>query len=159
MLDMVYLKRVIMDEIDGMAGNADMGVASELLSIAKVSKNPIICICNDRNSPKIISLANSCYDLRVKRPLKTQIASRIVSIAHSEGLQFDSTAAEQLTEKTGHDIRQVLRAFQIWQASSSSSSSFIPYQDMKQNMHQIERDKMLPYDVCLFILRGKPNDR
>lgn len=39
----------------------------------KRTKVPIICICNDRQSPKIRSLANYCFDLRFQRPRVEQI--------------------------------------------------------------------------------------
>jgi replication factor C subunit 1 len=68
-------------------GGSDRGGMAELLKIIKASKCPIICICNDRQSPKVRSLANNCYDLRVRRPTKTQIAMRLVEIAKCEGLQ------------------------------------------------------------------------
>lgn len=77
---------VIMDEVDGMGGS-DRGGLAELSKIIKASKVPIICMCNDRQSSKIRNFANSCYDLRLKRPLKTQIAHRMVDIAAKEGLQ------------------------------------------------------------------------
>jgi replication factor C subunit 1 len=53
---------VIMDEVDGMGGS-DRGGIQELIKVLKTSKNPIICICNDRMCPKVRSLANHCYDL------------------------------------------------------------------------------------------------
>ena len=59
----------------------------ELMKIIKTSKCPIICICNDRQSPKVRSLASASYDLKVRRPTKTQIATRLVEIARKEGLQ------------------------------------------------------------------------
>lgn len=47
-------KRVlIMDEVDGMAGNEDRGGIAELIQLIKATHIPIICICNDRNHPKI----------------------------------------------------------------------------------------------------------
>ena len=42
---------------------------------------PIICICNDRMSQKVRSLANYCYDLRFARPQKGSVAQRMVDIA------------------------------------------------------------------------------
>ena len=39
---------LIMDEVDGMAGNEDRGGVAELISLIKKSSIPIICICNDR---------------------------------------------------------------------------------------------------------------
>ena len=37
-----------MDEVDGMSGSGDRGGISELIRQIKTTKQPIICICNDR---------------------------------------------------------------------------------------------------------------
>ena len=39
---------LIMDEVDGMAGNEDRGGVAELIALIKTTRIPIICICNDR---------------------------------------------------------------------------------------------------------------
>jgi replication factor C subunit 1 len=156
---------IIMDEVDGMGGS-DRGGISELIKIIKIAKIPIICICNDRQSPKIRGLANNCYDLRVKRPTKGQIASRLVAIAREEGLIVDNNAAEMLVEQSGNDIRSALNALQMWQATAAFSSSnsgsgvTMGYQDLKDGMNRIEKDKVLrqsPFDACLTILNGGKN--
>ena len=46
---------------------------SELIQMIKRTKVPIICICNDRQSMKVRSLANYCFDLRFQRPRVEQI--------------------------------------------------------------------------------------
>ena len=55
---------IIMDEVDGVSGNSDRGGVQALIKIIKSTKVPIICICNDRQSTKVRSLAGHCYDLR-----------------------------------------------------------------------------------------------
>ena len=60
-------KLIIMDEVDGMNAG-DRGGAQELGRIIKVTQTPIICICNDRENPKIRTLASACYDLVFSRP-------------------------------------------------------------------------------------------
>ena len=61
----VTSKRVLlMDEVDGMAGNEDRGGVAELIQLLKTSKVPVIAMCNDRQHQKIRSLANHCFDLR-----------------------------------------------------------------------------------------------
>lgn len=60
-------KVIIMDEVDGMSAG-DRGGVQELIRIIKTTQTPIICICNDRESPKVRSLANSCYDLTFTKP-------------------------------------------------------------------------------------------
>ncbi|MGH0186039.1 UNVERIFIED_CONTAM: hypothetical protein FKN15_020075 [Acipenser sinensis] len=64
---------LIMDEVDGMAGNEDRGGIQELIGLIKNTKIPIICMCNDRNHQKIRSLVNYCFDLRFQRPRVEQI--------------------------------------------------------------------------------------
>lgn len=64
---------LIMDEVDGMAGNEDRGGMQELINLIKSTKIPIICMCNDRNSQKVRSLANYCFDLRFQRPRVDQV--------------------------------------------------------------------------------------
>lgn len=64
---------LLMDEVDGMAGNEDRGGIQELIALIKNTKIPIICLCNDRNHPKIRSLVNYCFDLRFNRPRVEQI--------------------------------------------------------------------------------------
>lgn len=46
---------------------------AELIQMIKRTKIPIICICNDRQSTKVRSLANHCFDLRFHRPRAEQI--------------------------------------------------------------------------------------
>lgn len=144
---------IIMDEVDGMGGS-DRGGVAELIKIIKTTKTPIVCICNDRQSPKIKSLVNHCYDLRVKRPTKQQIATRLVQIAAKEGMQMDQNAGEILVEQVGNDIRQALNTMQMWKASSRT----MQYTDVKNAMNRIEKDKVLrqtPFDACLQILGGR----
>ena len=59
---------IIMDEVDGMSAG-DRGGNASLIQLIKQTKVPIICICNDRQSQKVRSLANYCYDMRFRRYL------------------------------------------------------------------------------------------
>lgn len=70
-------KRVLlMDEVDGMAGNEDRGGIQELINLIKNTSIPIICMCNDRNHQKMRSLVNYCFDLRFNKPKPQQIVVR-----------------------------------------------------------------------------------
>lgn len=65
-----------MDEIDGMS-SGDRGGITAIIDMIKKSKVPIICICNDRQSQKIRSLAGHCNDIKFHKPDKTQIVKRL----------------------------------------------------------------------------------
>uniref|UniRef100_A0A0M3HLE7 Pilus assembly protein n=1 Tax=Ascaris lumbricoides TaxID=6252 RepID=A0A0M3HLE7_ASCLU len=56
-----------------MSGNEDRAGLSELIQMIRETRIPIICICNDRQSPKMRSLVNYCFDVRFQRPRVEQI--------------------------------------------------------------------------------------
>ncbi|CAK7332077.1 unnamed protein product [Dovyalis caffra] len=62
---------LIMDEVDGMSAG-DRGGVADLIASIKISKVPIICICNDRYSQKLKSLVNYCLLLSFRKPTKQQ---------------------------------------------------------------------------------------
>ncbi|CAH2300036.1 replication factor C subunit 1 isoform X1 [Pelobates cultripes] len=135
---------LIMDEVDGMSGNEDRGGVQELIGLIKNSKIPIICMCNDRNHPKIRSLANYCFDLRFQRPRLEQIKGAMMSVAFKEGLKIPPPAMNEIILGANQDIRQVLHNLSMWSASNKSMS----YDEAKTNANNAKKDiKMGPFDV------------
>jgi replication factor C subunit 1 len=152
---------IIMDEVDGMS-SGDRGGMAELIKIIKTSKVPIICICNDRQSTKVRSLANHTLDLRFRRPQSTTIAKRMCDVARKEGLHVAPNAMEALIEQTGNDIRQVLNALQMWRSEDNNGDSKatvnVSYNDMKKRMKTVQKDGKLrlnPFDCAANILNPR----
>lgn len=135
---------LIMDEVDGMAGNEDRGGVQELIALIKGSKIPIICMCNDRNHPKIRSLSNYCFDLRFQRPRVEQIKGAMMSVAFKEGLKIPPPAMNEVILGANQDIRQVLHNLSMWCASSKA----LTYDEAKSSAKNAQKDiKMGPFDV------------
>jgi replication factor C subunit 1 len=106
---------LIMDEVDGVAGNEDRGGIQELISLIKRSRIPIICICNDRQHKKIRSLANYCYDLRFYRPTIQQIRGAMMSVLHREHVhQIKQDLLDEIIKSCNQDIRQTLHSLNLW---------------------------------------------
>ncbi|MEE6462241.1 hypothetical protein FKM82_001531 [Ascaphus truei] len=136
---------LIMDEVDGMAGNEDRGGVQELITLIKNSKIPIICMCNDRNHQKIRSLANYCFDLRFPRPRVEQIKGAMMSVAFKEGLKIPPPAMNEIILGANHDIRQVLHNLSMW----CTKSKVLSYDEAKVNANSARKDtKMGPFDVA-----------
>ncbi|CAL8389260.1 unnamed protein product [Arctogadus glacialis] len=136
---------LIMDEIDGMAGNEDRGGIQEMIGLIKTSKIPIICMCNDRNHQKIRSLANYCFDLRFQRPRVEQIKGAMMSIAFKEGLKIPPPALNEIILASNHDVRQVLHNLCMWSATDKVMS----FDKCKADAAGARKDmKMGPFDVC-----------
>ncbi|CAH0479979.1 unnamed protein product [Peronospora belbahrii] len=136
----VHLARrvIIMDEVDGMSGG-DRGGTAELIQLIKESKTPIICICNDRQSQKVRSLANHSFDLRMRRPTKTQIGKRLMEIALKEGLHVEKNAIEEAVDRCGNDIRQLLTQMQRWRLTTTN----VTYADLVNPSSQHNKDESL----------------
>ncbi|KAJ2808843.1 DNA replication factor C complex subunit Rfc1 [Coemansia guatemalensis] len=112
---------VVMDEVDGMSGG-DRGGSTELIQLIKKTRVPIICICNDRQSPKVRSLANHCEDLRFRRPTEAQMRARLNTIAFRENLKIDQNAIGQMVKATHNDIRQIINLMSSYALRSSTMS-------------------------------------
>ena len=82
----------------------------------KSSKIPIICICNDRQSTKVRSLANYCYDLRFQKPRAEQIKGAMMSVCFKEGVKIEPAALMEMIIASGQDVRQVLHNLSLWSA-------------------------------------------
>ncbi len=103
---------LIMDEVDGMSAG-DRGGVSELIELIKITKIPIICIANDRYSPKLKALSSHCLDLPYQRPNKVQVRKYLESIAASEGLDISQEVVEALVESNNNDVRSCLNQLQM----------------------------------------------
>lgn len=113
---------IIMDEVDGV-GAGDRGGIAALIKIIKESKTPIICICNDRQSQKLQSLVNHCYDLRFQKPTTDTIKTKILQIAKAEDFAVDSEVLNNLIESSGNDIRQIINLLQLWNINGKDAKS------------------------------------
>ena len=103
---------ILMDEVDGMAGNEDRGGVAELILLIKKSRVPVVCMCNDRNHPKIRSLANHCFDLRFQRPRADQIRAAMMSVCFKEKVKIAPDALGELIVGCNQDVRQASPCFE-----------------------------------------------
>lgn len=115
---------LIMDEVDGVAGNADRGGIQELITLIKRSRIPIICICNDRQHKKIRSLAGYCYDLRFYRPNVQQIRAAMLTILHRENvLNVKQETLDNIIQSCNQDIRQTIHSLNLWTSQGGRTAS------------------------------------
>ena len=117
---------LVMDEVDGMSGG-DRGGVMELIACIKMSKIPIICICNDKYNQKLKSLQNYTQDMPFARPTKQQILNRMLTIAKQEGIEMNAAAMEALIETTNNDIRLIINQLQMRRLTKQS----FEYDDIK----------------------------
>jgi len=140
---------LLMDEVDGMAGNEDRGGMQELIQLIKTTKIPIICMCNDRSSPKMRTFVNYCFDLRFQRPRVQQILSPMMSVCFKEGLKMDRAAVQRLVQDCNQDVRQVLHNLSLIRKKATTFS----YDDVKNHSNHAGKDLNLGlFDIAKQIL-------
>nr|CAD1822344.1 unnamed protein product [Ananas comosus var. bracteatus] len=129
---------LIMDEVDGMSAG-DRGGVADLIASIKISKIPIICICNDRYSQKLKSLVNYCMLLNFRKPTKQQARwqKRLMQIASAEGLQVNEIALEELADRVNGDMRMALNQLQYM----SLTESVIKYDDIRERLLNSSKDE------------------
>ncbi|OMJ89869.1 hypothetical protein SteCoe_7853 [Stentor coeruleus] len=103
---------LIMDEVDGMSAGDEGGI-SALIDCIKISKIPIICICNDRYCKSIKSLANHCKDYKFKKPANYDMKKYITNIIKSENIIFNDNDIQKIIESANGDIRTALNMLEM----------------------------------------------
>jgi replication factor C subunit 1 len=154
----VTSKRVLlMDEVDGMAGNEDRGGVAELIQLLKTSKVPVIAMCNDRQHQKIRSLANHCYDLRFARPRVEQIKAAMMSVCFKEKIPIKPDALSELITGCGQDVRQVLHHLSMVKASSIPGDTKMDAMQAKKEADTSKKTsvKIGPWDVCKSVFNNE----
>ena len=138
-------KRVlIMDEVDGMAGNEDRGGIQELIALIKSSRVPIVCICNDRQHPKVRSLVNYCYDLKFPKPTLIQLRAAMLSVCFKEGVKIKPEALDEIAVGANQDVRQILNHLSLLSSKEKTMST----EQAKMDASRSKKDfKLGPWDV------------
>ena len=138
---------LIMDEVDGMSAG-DRGGVGMLVKIIADAKMPVICICNDRQSQKLKSLANHCLDLRFRRPANGEIKSALRRVVASEGYHdVDEAVLDKLAESCNADIRQMLNLLQIWRPRDGAAK--LDGETVQNNLKSAFKDLDVgPWDVA-----------
>ena len=122
----VGMKRVvIMDEVDGMS-SGDRGGIGALAAITKTCSFPIICIANERGTPRLRPLTSACKEIKFSRPVRSTIAKTLMtSVVAKEGLKITQSDLEELCERNGNDIRQILNFLQFHLGSAGTKGKLV----------------------------------
>ena len=147
---------IIMDEVDGMAGNEDKGGIKALIDIVKKTKVPIIFICNDIYSPKLKSLINYCYNIKFFKPDKRQIVLRLMDICKKEGIFVDNQTLSYIVESFGNDIRQTINYLDLYSRGNKNIN------DLKKNCDEVKKDKSVTvgaFDITKILLNKNESSK
>jgi replication factor C subunit 1 len=98
---------IIMDEVDGMS-SGDRGGAAALAGVIKLTKAPIICICNDKRATALKSLKNMCTTYDLFPPTLSECFPRVKMISELDGANLDDATLRKIIGDCHGDLRQII---------------------------------------------------
>lgn len=98
-------KIILIDEVDGMAGNEDRGGVSALTQIIKDTKHSIILTANDPYSQKLSELRKKCCLVEFKQIPFENIFQTLKKILEKENVLYDEDILKKLARKSNGDLR------------------------------------------------------
>lgn len=141
---------LIMDEVDGMS-SGDHGGAGALSAFCRITKMPMILICNDRSLQKMRTFDRVTFNLTFKRPSEVEMRSRLLTIAHREQLKLEPSVIGKLVQATGNDIRQIINLM----STVSKTQKTIGHENSKAIAESWKKHVMLkPFDITATLLGG-----
>lgn len=141
---------LIMDEVDGMS-SGDHGGAGALSAFCRITKMPMILICNDRSLPKMRTFDTVTYGLPFRRPTELEMRSRLLTIAHREKLKLEPSVIGQLVQATGNDIRQIINLM----STVSKTQKVIGHENTKAIAESWKKHVVLkPFEITSTLLGG-----
>ncbi|ODV76637.1 DNA replication factor C, large subunit [Suhomyces tanzawaensis NRRL Y-17324] len=142
---------LIMDEVDGMS-SGDHGGAGALSAFCRITKMPMILICNDKSLPKMRTFDRVTFDLPFRRPSETEVKSRLMAIAFREKVKLDPTVIGQLVQATSNDMRQMINLL----STVSKTQKVIGADQAKSAASSWKKQTILkPFDITARLLNGQ----
>ncbi len=106
-------KILLVDEVDGIAGQSDRGGVTALANVMKETGFPMILTANDPFDQKFSSIRKLATLIEFPAPTPADISLLLVKIATQEKLKFDEQALRSLARRCAGDVRAALTDLQI----------------------------------------------
>ncbi len=100
-------KIILIDEVDGM-GRSDRGGASQLNTIIKESRYPVILTANDAYDKKIRTIRNKSKQIKLDSVHTNSIAAHLREILENEGIEYEKSAVKRIARQSGGQMRSAI---------------------------------------------------
>jgi replication factor C large subunit len=111
-LDGMRKRIVLVDEVDGIAGQEDAGGIPAIRDAIEKTKVPIVLIANDPWSPRLATIREMCEMIEFKNVPKNLIISHLRKICALEGLECSDDVLKAIAERSNGDVRSAINDLQ-----------------------------------------------
>lgn len=116
-------KIILVDEIDGLAGNNDRGGAGAVATVIAETKFPVVLTANDPFDSKLSPIRTKSNMIEFTAVDYLQIANVLKSICDKEKMQADESVLKTLARRAGGDLRSAITDLQTIAASGITKES------------------------------------
>lgn len=140
---------VLLDELDGLTGNADRGGVKAITNIVKTARCPIVLIANNAYNPKFRTLRSYCFLIEFKKPSVKAVLKNLQRINEREGIQSDEDVLEFLAQRAEGDVRSAVNDFQ----ALAQGKKQMKYADVSWLAHRDRHESI--FNVIKLIIYGR----
>ena len=130
-------KIILVDEVDGIAGNADRGGATELVELISEAKVPIVMTANDPWDKKFSSLRTKSLMIEFEAIESSQIADVLKIICDKNETKYQEEVLKSLARRAGGDLRAAINDLQsltVNKEIKKESLEFLEGRNRKENI-------------------------
>ena len=142
-------KIFLIDEIDGIAGKADLGGVGAIIKIIKESRFPVVLTANNPYDPKLRILRQYCQLVQFKKISVWDIEKRLKQICEKEKIKYDEEVLRQLAKRSEGDLRAAINDLE----TIASGKKEITLEDLEILGYR-EKEKSI-FDVLKMIFKTK----
>ena len=110
---------IFLDEVDGLAGRADIGAVEFIKESVKESQNPIVMAANDPDSDEIKKLSSACVPFRFRPPPPREVEMYLREVARGEDIAVSDEKLRRYVLEAAGDVRQAINLLQGSQQASA----------------------------------------
>jgi replication factor C large subunit len=134
-------RMVLLDELDGLTGNADKGGVKAITEIVKTAQCPVILIANNAYDPRFTNLRNYCLLIEFKKPPAGEVMKHLKRICEREEIQADENALKFIAQRSGGDVRSAVNDLQALAQGKKRLTyddvSWLGYRDRQENIFNV----------------------
>ncbi len=105
-------KIILLDEIDGLSGNADKGGVEAILRLITVTIHPVVMTANNPWHNNLRDLRNNTLMVQFRKLKQTDVIKLLKKICEKEGIQCEDKALKIIHEKNKGDLRACINDLQ-----------------------------------------------
>jgi replication factor C large subunit len=132
---------VLLDELDGLTGNADKGGVKATTNIIKTARCPVVLIANNAYDTRFRTLRSCCLPIDFKKPISNSITKRLQHICEREGIQADENTLKFLAQRSGGDVRSAVNDLQALAQGKKRLTyddvSWVAYRDRQESIFSV----------------------